>query len=214
MRPEGCRSPSLYVWARDESKSNCPPPGIRRRSGLCPRSAGRRWRSRSTSKANRRAGQRTPNSGERPRDEAADGSSSRTEPFSASSSETRAGAANTWPAWVTAGAGVLAFGFGAVELYLWRRDQNAFDTHLATTPPTHHDCGEQEQMRGGPGCQDLYEGAVRSRTLAVVGFAAGVGLGVASVLLWRSSHEPQKHEQAFACVPQLADRGVECLWRF
>jgi hypothetical protein len=151
---------------------------------------------------------------ERPRDQAADGSSSRTEPFAAASSETRTGAKITWPAWATAGAGVLAFGFGAVELYLWRRDQNAFDTHLATTPATHHDCGEQEQMRGGPGCQDLYDGAVRSRTLAVVGFAAGVGLGVASVLLWRSSHEPQKSEQAFACTPQLADPGVECLWRF
>jgi hypothetical protein len=125
-----------------------------------------------------------------------------------------------WPtaATVTAGAGVLAIGFGVVELFLWSHAQSSFNDHLGPKPGSpgvlQKDCGEQDPMRGGPGCQSLYDAVVRDRTLAVVGVAAGAALGVTTFVLWRSSHGSSDHEQKISCAPNPVDRGMECRWRF
>jgi hypothetical protein len=118
-----------------------------------------------------------------------------------------------------AGASILAVGFGAVELYLWRHAQNSFDDHLGPPPGSPmstygHDCGEQDPMRGAPGCQSLYDQAVRARAFAIVGFAAGTALGITSIVLWRFDRGELAKEQRVSCAVNPLSTEVGCRWRF
>jgi hypothetical protein len=121
-----------------------------------------------------------------------------------------------WPAVLAVTASVAAIGFGAVELYLWQHAQNSFNDHVVPKPGSlgMHDCGEQDAMRGGPGCQGLYDEAVRSRTFAVVGLAAGAAFAVTGALLWPPARNSPTSEPKVSCAPNPGNRGVECRWRF
>jgi hypothetical protein len=127
-----------------------------------------------------------------------------------------------WRTIAVAGASVLALGFSAVELYLWRHAQDSFDDHLGPPPGASagattargHDCGEQDPMRGGQGCQSLYDQAVRARALSIVGVAAGAALGIISIVLWRSDIGHIARERRISCAVNPVSPGVGCQWRF
>jgi hypothetical protein len=122
-----------------------------------------------------------------------------------------------WPAFATAGVSVLAVGFGTVELFRWQHAEDSFNGHLGPGPgspmASKHDCGEQDPMRGGPGCQSLYDEAVQARTLSIVGFAVGGALAATSAVLWLS--EPgAARERRVSCAVDPQRRRMECGWRF
>jgi hypothetical protein len=126
-----------------------------------------------------------------------------------------------WPAVAAAGTGLLAVGFGTVELVRWQHAEDSFNNHIGPAPgmpsgsPTTyvHDCGEQDPMRGGPGCQSIYDQGVRARLMAILGFAAGGILAVTSAVFW-SFDQRDGREQRVSCAFDLGGRGMECQWRF
>lgn len=124
---------------------------------------------------------------------------------------------SNWPALATGAAGLVAVGFGTVELIRWQHAQNSFNDHVGPSPGspttvTRHDCGEGDSMRGGPGCQSLFDDAVQARNLAIVGLAAGGALAVTSLVLWFSDRTGARAR--VACALQAGGRGAECRWHF
>ncbi|HMF41065.1 MAG TPA: PEGA domain-containing protein [Polyangia bacterium] len=122
-----------------------------------------------------------------------------------------------WPAIAAGGAGLVAFGFGVAELYRWQHAENSFNDHLGpaqgSPTTTQHDCGERDPMRGGPGCQSLYDEAVQARTLAIIGVATGAALAVTSGVLWLVDGGTAR-EQRVACVVEPVGKQMECRWQF
>ena len=127
------------------------------------------------------------------------------------------------PTYLLGGAGLLALGFAIVETFSWKASQDSFNNHLgpplgmpSADPSTYkHDCGAVEPMRGGSGCQSLYDDATHARTFAIVGYATGAALGLTAAVLslWnRDGSTPSK--SAVACAPNAFAPGLGCQWSF
>jgi hypothetical protein len=120
-------------------------------------------------------------------------------------------------AWVAAGGAVAALALGTAEAINAASKRDDFNNHLGTSGGiTYPDCGTANLSSGCKPLKDAYD---RALTWSIVGFAAAGALAVTSSVLfvYSSSGHAGSREVAghsFACVPDLAARGVGCALRF
>jgi tetratricopeptide (TPR) repeat protein len=117
--------------------------------------------------------------------------------------------------WSAAGVGGLGLLIGIVETAVWRGKVSSFDSHTgpsATVPTlTVKNCGADDPNRGGPGCSDLYDSAVKARNVAIVGYVVGVLAGAGAAVLYLTDPAAEKKTGvAFRCGPGVGDLGVTC----
>jgi len=121
-------------------------------------------------------------------------------------------------AWVTAGGAVAALALGTAEAFNAASKRDAFNAHTGTVSGiSYPDCGTANLSAGCKPLKDAYDQAM---TLSIVGFAAAGALAITSSVLFvysssghaGSAEASDRH--AFACVPDLAARGVGCALRF
>jgi hypothetical protein len=117
--------------------------------------------------------------------------------------------------WSAAGVGGLGLVIGIVETAVWRGKVSSFDDHTgpsATAPSlTVKNCGADDPNRGGPGCSDLYDSAMKARNVAIVGYVVGVLAGAGAAVLYLTDPTAEKKTGvAFRCGPGVGDLGVTC----
>ena len=117
--------------------------------------------------------------------------------------------------WSAAGVGGLGLVIGIVETAVWRGKVGSFDDHMgpsAINPSlTVKNCGADDPNRGGPGCSDLYDSAVKARNVAIVGYVVGVLAGAGAAVLYLTDPAAEKKTGvAFRCGPGVGDLGVLC----
>jgi hypothetical protein len=123
-------------------------------------------------------------------------------------------------AWATGAAAGAALIFGVVETVTWASKLDQFDHHKGPllSDPTITDrvnCGNAEPNYGSTECRDIHNSLVQARTLTIVGFGLAAALGAASAVLFAtSSPDRPKTDTAFTCAPDLARRGVGCVFSF
>jgi len=121
-------------------------------------------------------------------------------------------------AWITAGVAVGALAFGTAEAFNAASKRDAFNNHTITYGGVVvQDCGTNDLS---PACKPLKDSYDQAITLTVVGFAAAGALAAASSVLFVLS-SPDREEtpegagaRAFACVPDVVNRGLGCALRF
>jgi PEGA domain len=118
-------------------------------------------------------------------------------------------------AWGSAAAAGGAIAFGIFETIAWQRKRSEFSNHRAIaasgSTPGAYDCFEDASQRGGAGCATLYDAAHGAQVLAIVGYAVGGGLALASALLfWNHEQHALAGAHAFGCAPTLARAGIAC----
>jgi tetratricopeptide (TPR) repeat protein len=134
-------------------------------------------------------------------------------------SATRAGRGERLAAWVTAGVAVGALAFGTAEAFNAASKRDAFNSHTGTMGGVaYQDCGTANLS---PACKPLKDAYDQARALTIVGFVATGALAAASAVLFvlsspdrERSPDEARTARAFACVPDLAARGVGCALRF
>lgn len=121
-------------------------------------------------------------------------------------------------AWIAAGGAVAALALGTAEAFNAASKRDDFNSHTATVGGlTYPDCGTANLSAGCKPLKDAYDHAL---TLSIVGFAAAGALAATSSILFvysSSGHAGSSETtvgHAFACVPDLAARGVGCALRF
>jgi hypothetical protein len=121
-------------------------------------------------------------------------------------------------AWITGGAAAGALVFGTIEAFNAASKRDAFNNHTITYGGVAvQDCGTNNLT---PACKQLKDNYDSAITLTVVGFAAAGALAAASSVLFVLS-SPDHGEtpegagaRAFACVPDVVNRGLGCALRF
>ena len=122
-------------------------------------------------------------------------------------------------AWITGGVAVGALVLGTAEAFNAASKRDDFNNHTGTMGGvTYQDCGTAK-LSGA--CKPLKDSYDQARTLSIVGFAAAGALAVTSAVLFvLSSPDHERGSEvagsgrAFACVPDMAVRGVGCALRF
>jgi hypothetical protein len=109
-------------------------------------------------------------------------------------------------AWTAAGGAAVALGFGVAEVLSTNSKFREFNQDP--------DCGEIYQQRGGPHCNDLFNGATSARQLAIVGFAAAGVLAATSVVFFVLTPDKPHDSVSMACSPSVGGLGVSCGGRF
>lgn len=117
--------------------------------------------------------------------------------------------------WSAAGVGGLGLIIGIVETAVWRGKVSSFDSHTGPSPTapgvTVKNCGADDPNRGGPGCSDLYDSALKARNVAIVGYVVGVLAGAGAAVLYLTDPAAEKKTGvAFRCGPGVGDLGVTC----
>jgi tetratricopeptide (TPR) repeat protein len=109
--------------------------------------------------------------------------------------------------WASAGAAVVAAGFGGYEVMSSNSKFSDFN-HRS-------DCGEIRENRGGPACAALYDDATSARQKAYVGFAVAGAFAAASVVFFVLTPEKSAGGSvAVACAPSFVNPGLSCAARF
>jgi hypothetical protein len=102
-----------------------------------------------------------------------------------------------------AGVAVAALGFGLFEHLAWQRDVSSFASNSRCDP------GLPDM--GGADCHALYDSGSREKTLAFIGYGAGVVAAGAAVLIYVTGHNgAATHPGNLACAPTLTTPGVSC----
>jgi hypothetical protein len=122
-------------------------------------------------------------------------------------------------AWVTGGGAVAALALGTAEAFNAASKRDAFNDHTSVVGGmARPDC---TTVSLAPQCKPLKDAYDSALTLSIVGFVAAGALTAASSLLFvfsSSGHvgatEHAGGATAFACVPDLAGRGLDCSLRF
>jgi hypothetical protein len=113
---------------------------------------------------------------------------------------------------------VGALAFGTAEAFNAASKRDDFNNHTGTAGGiSYPDCGTANLS---PGCKPLKDAYDQALTLSIVGFSVAGALAVTSSILfvYSSSGHAGSTEVAggrsFACVPDVAARGVGCALRF
>jgi hypothetical protein len=109
-----------------------------------------------------------------------------------------------WGLGIAAGVGLLG---GAIETIVWQNDRGDFNGKcFADTPPSY----------GPPGCSSLYTSVHRAETIAIVGYASALALGIGSVIAFASGKTPEATGSSVACAPDVGvgPAFVRCHWTF
>jgi len=114
--------------------------------------------------------------------------------------------------WAAIGTGVVAvaaLGFGGFETVRWQSGVKDFNDHTTNGAV---DCQTIVADRGGSDCQSIYNRFNAAKQLAVIGFAAGGVLTLATVglVMFSSPRSTESERVGFACAPTLQDPGVSC----
>ncbi len=108
-------------------------------------------------------------------------------------------------------AGGAALVGAAIETVLWQAKRNDFND---VDGAGNGKCFDNVANNGAPGCKDLHDSLKQAQTFAIVGYAAAVVLGGASVILFLTSSKPAASESRVACAPVFGSPGVTCRLRF
>jgi hypothetical protein len=96
-----------------------------------------------------------------------------------------------WGLGIAAGVGLIG---GAIETIVWQSDRSDFNGKcFADTPPSY----------GPPGCSSLYTSVHRAETIAIVGYASALALGIGSVIAFASGKTPEATGSNVACAPDV-----------
>jgi len=122
-------------------------------------------------------------------------------------------------AWVTGGGALAALALGTAEAFNAASKRDAFNNHTSLVGGmARPDC---TTVSLAPQCKPLKDAYESALTLSIVGFVAAGALTAASSVLFvlsSSGHvgaaERAGRAPAFACVPDLAVRGLGCSLRF
>jgi len=115
-------------------------------------------------------------------------------------------------AWGAAGGAALGLIFGTVEGLSAIKKKNEFNEHKGADGS--FDCGTDAPNAA---CKAIQDSHGTARTLAIVGFGAGVVLAGASAVLFVMSSPGEAKSgttSALACVPDVVSRGVSCRLQF
>lgn len=124
--------------------------------------------------------------------------------------------------WTAAIATVAALTFAGVETASWQKKRRDFNNHRgppADNPTTSdqtmwvHDCNHELADRGGPACRTLYDDSRHARTLAFVGYGAGLALGATSLVLLRGGGDSATTKTALSCAVTTWP-GIRCSLTF
>ena len=131
----------------------------------------------------------------------------------ATSSQPASDGTNLRPyAWGAAGGAALGLILGTVEGLAAIKKKNEFNEHKG--PDGSFDCGTDAPNAA---CKAIQDSHGTARTLAIVGFGAGVVLAGASAVLFVMSSPGEAKSgttSALACVPDVVSRGVSCRLQF
>ncbi|HZL20066.1 MAG TPA: PEGA domain-containing protein [Polyangia bacterium] len=109
-----------------------------------------------------------------------------------------------WGLGIAADVGLIG---GAIETIVWQNDRGDFNGKcFADMPPSY----------GPLGCSSLYKSLNRAETIAIVGYASALVLGVGAVIAFANGKDPEAVASGVACAPEVGvgPAFVRCHWTF